>query len=349
MTPLVVAGRRIGPGFPVFIIAEAGVNHNAELGLAIKLVEAAEQAGADAVKFQTWVTEKLVVQDAPLADYQRANVGRDVGQFEMLKRLELSYDDFRRLKEYSDRRKYLFFSTPDEEDSADFLESLGVALFKIGSGEVTNLPLLRHVARMRKPLILSTGMSTLEEVSQAVAAIRGEGNPSLALLHCVSNYPADPMECNLRAMDTLAAAFGCPVGFSDHTLGMETAIAAVARGAAIIEKHLTLDRTLPGPDHRASLDPVQFGEFVRALRQTERSLGNGVKVPTPSELETRKAVQKVIVSAREIAAGRPLSASDLCLRRGAAGMPPAQLPGLLGRVLKQNLEGGRVLRSDMLQ
>lgn len=343
-----VAGRKIGAGAPLFIIAEAGVNHNGDVGLALKLIDAAKQAGADAVKFQTWVTGKLVVRDAPMAEYQKRNIGVDEGQFEMLKRLELSYDAFRKLKAHADRLDYLFFSTPDEEDSADFLEQLDVPLFKIGSGEVTNIPLLRHVAKKKKPLILSTGMSTLAEVTAAVGAIRDTGNEKFALLHCVSNYPASPDECNLRAMDTMAAAFDCPVGYSDHTLDNVVSIAAAARGACIIERHITLDTAMSGPDHRASLDPGQFAEFVRAIRSTERALGSGVKKPAPSELATKKVVQKAIITARALRKGARILPEDICLRRASGGLPPTELTRVIGRAAARDVEPGRVITPDML-
>jgi N,N'-diacetyllegionaminate synthase len=294
------------------------------------------------------VTEKLVTRDARMATYQMANLGYEVTQFEMLKRLELGYDAFRTIKAYADRRRYLFFSTPDEEDSADFLDQLGVPLFKIGSGEVTNLPLLRHVAKKGKPIILSTGMSALADVEEAVRTLRESGNDTFALLHCVSSYPADPSECNLKAIDTMFSAFGCPVGFSDHTLGIQVAIAAVARGACIIEKHLTLDKTMPGPDHKASLDPPEFAELVRAIRATEAALGNGVKRVAPSEFATRAVVQKVIVAARAIKAGTPIEQGDLCLRRAASGLPASHLAYFIGRRLNCDLAAGDVVSTGFL-
>ena len=228
VTAIEIAGRKIGPGHPCFIVAEAGVNHNGSLEMAKHLVDAACEAEVDAVKFQTWDTEKLLVPDAPMAEYQKRNLGKDQSQFQMIKELELSYGQFAEIKDYADRLGILFLSTPDEEDSADFLEKQAVPAFKIGSGEVSNLPFLRHVARKGKPIILSTGMSTLSEVESAVRVIEDTGNRNLVLLHCVSNYPTEPEDCNLRAMDTLAAAFQYPVGFSDHTLGSMVAIAVAS-------------------------------------------------------------------------------------------------------------------------
>jgi N,N'-diacetyllegionaminate synthase len=331
MNDIKIPGRRIGSGQPVFIIAEAGVNHNGDYRLACRLIDAALDSGADAVKFQTWITEKLVLKNAVLADYQRKNLGEKKSQYEMLKSLELSFPTFRRLKAYAKRRGILFLSTPDEEESADFLEEIGVPLFKIGSGEITNLPYLKHVGRKGRPIILSTGMSTLAEVKAAVRAIEKTRNRNLVLLHCVSNYPAQPPDCNLAAMATLHAEFGYPVGFSDHTQGQSVAVAAVAMGACVLEKHLTLDNRMKGPDHRASLNPTDFASLVRAMREAESAMGDGRKQPTASELKTKKVVQKTLVTARALRAGVMLRAKDIVLRRTSGGLPRSSLPLLLGR------------------
>lgn len=343
-----ISERLIGADRPVFIIAEVGVNHNGDLGLAKRLVDAARDCGADAVKFQTWVTEKLVAPDARMAEYQVRNVGKQESQFAMLKRLELSHDAFREIKDYADACGLLFFSTPDEEDSADFLDKLGVPLFKIGSAEVTNLPFLQHVARKGKPIILSTGMSTLGEVEEAVQMVEGAGNHQLVLLHCVSDYPAQPQDCNLRAMDTLKEAFPYPVGFSDHTLGIDIAIAAVARGASVLEKHLTLDKAMPGPDHVMSLDAGEFAKMVRAIRTVEAALGTGRKQPAPAELGTKRVVQKAIVAARNVPAGRQLTREDLALRRTSGGLPARYMEVLIGRETKCPIMTHQMVSLDML-
>ncbi|MEM7355792.1 MAG: N-acetylneuraminate synthase [Acidobacteriota bacterium] len=344
MIEIAPSGRKIGDGHPVFVIAEAGVNHNGELSLAKELVDAANESGADAVKFQTWITSELVAADAPMAEYQQENVGTSQSQYEMLEALELSQSDFSELRDYAERRGILFFSTPDEPHSADFLDQLGAPLFKIGSGEVTNLPFLRYVAAKGKPLILSTGMSTLGEVEEAVRTIEATDNRQLILLHCVSDYPADPADCNLRALDTLRTAFGYATGFSDHTLGYETALAAVARGACVIEKHLTLDKSMAGPDHRASMNPAELADLVTSIRKVESALGTGHKRPTLAELETRKVVQKSIVTSRDLAAGSILQEADLALRRTSGGLPPAELPQVLGRRLKAAVSAEHPLR-----
>jgi N-acetylneuraminate synthase/N,N'-diacetyllegionaminate synthase len=338
-----VQHRPVGGSAPVFIVAEAGVNHNGDPALATRLVDAAADAGADAVKFQTFSARALVSPQAPKAAYQRETTGSAESQLDMLARLELSLEQHAALQAHAAGRGLLFFSTPFDEASADLLQSLGVLLFKLPSGEITNLALLRHVAAKGRPIILSTGMSTLDEVTEAVAAIREAGDPPLALLHCLSAYPAPVSEMNLRAMDTLRARFGCPVGLSDHTLGIEIAVAAVARGAAIVEKHLTLDRNLPGPDHRASLDPRDFTAMVRAIRSVEAALGDGIKRPMPSETDTRAVARKSLVAARAIRAGQTLTADLIAIRRPGTGIPPGDLARVLGRRVRRGLAAGEVI------
>lgn len=338
-----IGERWIGAGAPVFIVGEAGVNHNGDLGLARRLVDVAAEAGADAVKFQTFRSEALVSRNAPKAAYQRETTGAGESQREMLARLELTLDQHAEIREHCAKRGILFFSTPFDELSADALETLGVALFKLPSGEITNLPFLRHVASKRKPIILSTGMSTLAEVAQAVAAIREAGDPPLALLHCVSAYPAPASEMNLRAMDTLRERFGCPVGLSDHTLGIEVAAAAVARGATIVEKHFTLDKRLPGPDHLASLEPGELARLVRAIRTVEAALGDGEKRPMPSEMDTRRVARKSLVTARPIRAGEKLTADLVAIKRPGTGISPADLPRVLGRTVRRDLAADEMI------
>jgi N-acetylneuraminate synthase/N,N'-diacetyllegionaminate synthase len=338
----------IGPEEQCFIIAEAGVNHNGSLEIAKQLVAAALHAGADAVKFQTFQTDKLVTQDAEMAEYQRPSTRGRTNQYDMLRQLELTHADFVELKSYADTMGILFLSTPHDEESADFLADLGVPAFKIASGDVTNLPLLRRVALKGKPVILSTGMAYLGEVETAVRAIEQTGNSNLILLHCVSNYPSQAESCNLRAMDTLAQAFRYPVGFSDHTLGLEVALAAAARGARLIEKHLTLDTTLTGPDHKASLSPDDFAAMVKAVRVVEAALGNGIKAPLSSELEIRRVARKSVVAARPIPAGRAIVAEDLALRRSSGGLDPEYMPFIIGRNLRRSVDVNSVITLDML-
>ena len=338
MTPLVIGGRRIGVDAPVWVIAEAGVNHNGDLALARRLVEAAAAAGADAVKFQTFRSAALVTAAAPKAAYQTRATASGESQRAMLQALELDVAAHAELRDHARKHGLTFFSSPFDEASADLLASLDVEAFKVPSGEIVNLPYLRHLARFGKPLVISTGMATLDEVGLALDTVREAGDPAVAVLHCVSAYPAPVAEMNLRAMDTLRERFGRPVGLSDHSLGITVALAAVARGATVLEKHLTLDRSLPGPDHAASLDPADFAALVAGVREIEAALGDGDKRPMPSELDTRRVARKSIVAARRMAAGERLTMEALTLKRPGTGIPPADLPRVLGRRLLRAVE-----------
>lgn len=344
-----ISDRLIGPHQPCFIIAEAGVNHNGDPALARKLVDVAADAGADAVKFQTFRAERIVSADAPKAEYQLQTTDKAESQLDMLRRLELPAEAHRELFECCRKRNILFLSTPFDEQSADFLEELGVAAFKIGSGDLTNLPFLTYVSGKGLPLIVSTGMSTLAEVEAAVEAIGAAGNRDVVLLQCVSNYPADAADVNLRAMQTMSAAFGVPVGYSDHTLGIEVAGAAVAMGACVIEKHFTLDRGLPGPDHRASLEPDEMKAMVAGIRKVESALGDGQKRPAASEANTAVVARKSLVAARDITAGTVLTEAMIAMRRPGTGLPPALLKHVIGRTLRTDVGAGTVLRMDMLE
>lgn len=333
------------PNAAPFIIAEAGVNHNGDLVLAEKLIDAAKDAGADAVKFQTFRAENLVSPDAPLAQYQAANGVVD-SQFEMIRKLELDEAAHRRLMAHCARRDIVFLSTPFDEPSADLLEKLGLPLFKIPSGEITNKPFLTHVARKNKPMIVSTGLCDLEEVRRAVGWIRAVSDVPVTLLHCVTEYPAPADQINLRAMDALRDAFGLPVGYSDHTLGTEISVAAAARGATVIEKHLTLDRALPGPDHAASLEPKEFAEMVRQIRAVVSALGDGVKRPAPCEAKNAPVARKSLVAARDLPAGHPLTAADLAVKRPGTGLPPYELEAVVGRRLRRAVRRDQVLTRE---
>jgi N,N'-diacetyllegionaminate synthase len=344
-----VTGRKIGPGHPCFIIAEAGVNHNGSLDMARQLVAAAAQAGADAVKFQTFKAANVVSPAAPKADYQVATTGGGDSQLEMVKRLELPFEAFRELFAYAQEKGIIFLSTPFDEESADFLYDLGVSAFKIASGEITNLPFLAHVARKGKPMIVSTGMSRLPEVETAVEAIENAGNYDIVLLHCVSNYPADPADVNLRAMKTLYDAFGFPVGYSDHTLGIEVPLAAVAMGACIVEKHFTLDRALPGPDHRASLEPQEFAAMVRGIRIVEAAMGHGRKEPAASEAGIADVARRSLFAACDIPAGASLSEEMIAILRPGTGLPPSMKSTLKGRIARIAIPAGTALKEDMFE
>lgn len=305
----------------VYIIAEAGVNHNGQLDLALKLCDAAKAAGVDAVKFQTWKTENIVTAQARQAAYQTENTGIEESQYDMLKKLELSYDHFRYIQEYCKKIGIDFLSTPDEEESLAFLVSLGLPFIKVGSGEVTNIPYLRKIGSQGKPVILSTGMSNLAQVATAYDTLLKAGANGVSLLHCTTNYPCPMEEVNLRAMITLRDAFKCHVGYSDHTMGTEVPVAAVALGAEIIEKHFTLDRTMEGPDHKASLEPSELKLMVQQIRNIENALGDGIKRPNRSEAENAKVVQKSILAKRSIKMGEVLTEENLTVKRAGAGIP----------------------------
>ena len=313
-----------------FIIAEAGVNHNGRLDLAFRLCDAAKAAGADAVKFQTWVTEKIVTADTAMAAYQQRNLASKESQFRMLKALELSYAQFAEIKRYCDALGITFLSTGDNPEDIDFRLGLGMPCIKLGSGDITNIPLLRHVGRCARPVLLSTGMSDLEQVRKAYSTLREAGATDITVLHCTTNYPCPPEEVNLKAMQTLSRELGCPVGYSDHTLGTEVPVAAVAMGACVIEKHLTLDHTMEGPDHPASMEPADFAEMVRQIRRIEAALGDGIKRPNASEQAIAASVLKRIVAARDIRAGEVLTEEMLAVKRSPAGLSAGQWDEVCG-------------------
>ena len=307
-----------------YIIAEAGVNHNGQLDLALKLCDAAKNTGVNAIKFQTWKTEKVVSTHTEKASYQKANTNLITeSQYEMLKKLELSYEHFSIIKDYCTKIGIDFLSTPDEEDSLDFLMGLGLPVIKIGSGEVTNIPYLRYIGSYKKPVILSTGMSDLSMVETAYNTLLQSGASSVTLLHCTTNYPCPMEEVNLLAMNTLKAAFKCRVGYSDHTMGVEIPVAAVALGAEIIEKHFTLNRSMDGPDHRCSLEPSELKYMVESIRNIEKALGDGIKRPNRSEVEISKVVRRVILAKHSIAKGEVLSKDNLVVKRSGKGVSAA--------------------------
>lgn len=317
----------------VFIIAEAGVNHNGNMDLAEKLVDSAAEAGADAVKFQTFRTESLVRRDAPKADYQKTTTAADESQFDMIRKLELDAAAHRDLMEHCRARGILFLSSPFDLESIDLLNALELEIFKIPSGEITNLPYLRRIGRLSKRIILSTGMADLGEVAAALNVLVGAGaeKERVTLLHCNTEYPTPMEDVNLRAMTTLGAAFGTPIGYSDHTLGIEIPIAAVTLGATVIEKHFTLDRTLEGPDHKSSLEPAELAAMVRAIRNVSTALGSGIKGPSPSEMRNIPIARKSIVAAQAIRKGEVFSEANLTTKRPAHGLSPMQWDSLIGK------------------
>lgn len=315
----------------VYVIAEAGVNHNGSLDLAIKLCNEAKNAGADAVKFQTWKTELVITKGTSKAEYQSRNIGGQGDQFEMLKKLELSYNDFIKIKEHCDRIGIQFLSTADENESLDFLLNLGIPIIKLGSGELTNIPFLHYVGSKGKPVILSTGMAYLGDVERALKILYAEGADDVTLLHCTTNYPCPMNEVNLRAMITLRDAFKCKVGYSDHTMGIEIPIAAVALGAEVIEKHFTLDRNMEGPDHEASINPVELKQMIVSIRNIESALGNGIKQPNESEIKISTVVTKRIVAQKNIQPGDVLDSYNICVKRANSGLPSYMWDLIIGR------------------
>ena len=322
------------------IIAEAGVNHNGDLEIARELVRRAAAAGADFIKFQTFQTARSISRHAPKADYQKQTTGASESQYEMVKRLELSEADHLALVDECRRAGIGFFSTAFDRDSHDLLIRLGIDRVKIPSGEITNLPLLRHLTREGLPVILSTGMATLGDIETALDIIQENGTPRdrVTLLHCTSEYPAPMHEVNLRAMVTLGKAFGTAIGYSDHTEGIEVPIAAVALGATVIEKHFTLDRSMAGPDHLASIDPPQLDAMVAAIRNIERALGDGVKRPTESERRNVRVARKSIVAARPIRAGEIFDEDNLDTKRPGTGISPLLWDSVMGRAATRDFD-----------
>lgn len=346
--PITIAGRPVGPGHSCFVIAEAGVNHNGNVDLACRLVDAAVAARADAVKFQTFTADLVAAKTAPKAQYQLQTASDQESQLEMIRRLELPAAAFLRIADYCRRRGIIFLSTPFDEASVDLLRKCEVPAFKIPSGEITNLVLVDYIARQGLPLIISTGMSDLEEVAACVATVRQSQNSGFALLHCVSGYPSRAEDSNLRAMATLADRFRVPVGYSDHTLGIEVACAAVALGASILEKHVTLDPSMPGPDHRMSLDPSDLTAFVAAVRNVEQALGDGTKRPVAAEADVHAAARRSIVASRAVAAGTRLTAADLAFKRPGTGLPVTAASALIGRTTRRPLTKDELIDWDAL-
>ena len=348
LRPFAIGSKKIGAQHPCYVIAEAGVNHNGDVALAHRLVDAAADAGADAVKFQTFNPEKLAATEAPKAEYQKRTTEATESHRAMLEAVVLSRSAHHELVAHARERGIEFLSSPFDEESADFLLELDLPAFKIPSGEITNLPLLRHIARYGRPMLMSTGMCEMVEVSEAMDTIRTAGNPPVALFHCVSNYPAQARSANLRAMHSLAAAFGVPVGWSDHTPGIEIGLAAVALNACLLEKHLTMSRQLSGPDHSASLEPNELAALVQGVRAIESALGDGIKRPQDEEMGTRTVARKSLHWNRGLPAGHRVQLTDLICLRPGNGLPPARLEGMVGRQLLREVKEGAMVTVDDL-
>lgn len=318
------------------IIAEAGVNHNGDVNIAFQLCDAAKEAGADVVKFQTWKTEEIITKNVVQAEYQKENTGVQESQFDMLKKLELTQDEFCQVKKHCDEIGIQFTSTADEAGSLDFLMSLGLPFIKIGSGEIGNISYLRYIGSKKMPVILSTGMSSLADIDISLQALREGGATDISLLHCTTSYPCVFENVNLNAMNTIREAFKLPVGYSDHTLGSTVAVAAVAMGAKIVEKHFTLDKNMKGPDHKASADPEEFKAYVKDIRDIEAAMGDGKKVPTGVEKEISKVVLKRIVAKKPIFEGQIITEADICVKRNNVGMPCNKWDDVMGTVARKN-------------
>lgn len=327
----------------IFIIAEAGVNHNGNLETARKLIDAAAAAGADAVKFQTFKTENLVCRNAGKAAYQMETTDEEESQFDMLKKLELTPDMHRELISYCREKNIMFLSTPFDLDSLHYLVECGLGIIKIPSGEITNYPLLKEAAKSGRRIILSSGMSTLDEVREAVAVLRENGGADITVLHCNTEYPTPFSDVNLRAMQTIKEGIGISVGYSDHTPGIEAAVAAAALGAEVIEKHFTLDRNMAGPDHKASLEPDELAEMVRAVRHIEQALGSGKKEPSASEKKNMSVARKSIVAKCGIKAGDIFTEENLTAKRPGTGLSPMLWDQVIGQKAKRDFAADEMI------
>lgn len=343
-----IGAKKIGPHQPVYIIAEAGVNHNGNVDLAEKMIKIAADCGADAVKFQAFNSDLLASHGSPLADYQKKNVRTARTQRTMLRELELQAGDFVRLKAACEKAGVEFLVSPFDLESLKMLFTLGVNAVKIASSELTDTPLLAAIAARKVPALMSTGMSTLDEVKAAIKVLRSGKLKEIALFHCVSAYPAPYDQSNLRAISTLKKNFAVPVGYSDHSPGLHIGVAAVAAGAMLLEKHFTLDRKMPGPDQALSLEPSELHSFVTAVRQVEKAMGNGIKEPVAAEGNVREMARKSLVATRAIARGEKLTADMLTTKRPATGIEPAKIAKVIGRRAKCDIPADTVITWDMV-
>lgn len=342
-----VRDREIGPGNPCFIIAEAGINHNGDINLAKTLVDVAADAGADAVKFQTFISEDLVTRDLGTVKYQMENLGVETTQFDMLKSLELSLDEFKDLKKYCDEKEIIFLSTL--HSNSKVLDFMGVFLpaFKVGSGDLNNLPFLEEIAKRKKPIILGTGMSTMEEIKEAIDLIKTYNNEEIIILHATTNYPCPLEEVNLNAMKTLRSELDCLVGYSDHTEGITVPIMAVSLGAVVLEKHFTLNKTLPGPDHKASLNPQELKRMVAEIRNVEKALGSSEKKPVNSELDILTKIRKSLVANMDIKKGTKITRKMIAIKRPGTGLSPKNFNLIIGKIINRDIRKDQLLRDDM--
>lgn len=327
----------------VFVIAEAGVNHNGDINIAKKMIDVAAESGVDAIKFQTFISEKCITVNAEKANYQKETTNNQETQLEMVKKLELSFEEFVELKRYCEEKKIMFLSTAFDIDSVKFLNGLGLEIYKIPSGEITNFLLLREIGRLQKKVIMSTGMCNLEEVEQAVKVLNKYGTKDIILLHCTTQYPTPMEDVNLRAMLSMGNELKLPIGYSDHTQGIEVPIAAVTMGATVIEKHFTLDKTMEGPDHKASLEPEELRKMVKSIRNIEKALGDGNKNITESEKDNLPIVRKSIVAACKIEKGELFTEKNLTVKRPGNGISPMKWDEIIGKISDKTYEVDEVI------
>ena len=344
-----IGDRIIGDSSPVFIISEAGVNHNGDLDMARRLVEEAGSCGADCIKFQTFKAERVVTVSAPKAKYQLGTTDRTESQLDMLRKIELKPEHHLELKEHAENLGLVFLSTPYNFEDIDLLESIGVLAYKVASGQIVEHPFLRKISQTGKPIFLSTGMATTAEIESALKTIHDEGNDSVVLLQCTTNYPSRIEDANLRVIQSFMSAFGCLVGYSDHTIGEESAIASVALGAKVIEKHFTLDKNLPGPDHSSSMTPEELKSLVEKIHRTETSLGNAKKEPTEIEKENSIGMRRSIVASRDIQKGEAITVDNITFKRPATGLSPQFYDKILGKKASRDMSYDELLQKDMIE
>ncbi|KKQ57704.1 MAG: N-acetylneuraminate synthase [Parcubacteria group bacterium GW2011_GWA2_38_13] len=342
-----IHNKTIGYKHPVFIIAEAGVNHNGRLDLALNLVDAVSESGADAIKFQTWKAEQLTTKSAKMAAYQKKNMGVEKSQFDMLKGLELREDFFEPIMKRCREKNLIFLSTPHGGfEAVDFLEKLDIPAYKFGSGDLTNIPVLEHAARYQRPMIIGTGMANMDEVKNAIDCIKNQGNNDIIALHCTTNYPCPPNEINLMALITMKKKLDVLVGYSDHTLGIQTPIMSATLGACVIEKHITLDRDMPGPDHLASTEPDEFKKMVDALRLVKTILGSNQKKPNQSEIAIMEIAKKSIVSTKNIKKGEVFTKNNIGIKRPGNGIEPRFYFDILGKISKTDVAEDSLIQKE---
>lgn len=349
MKSIKINNKNIGKNSPVFLIAEAGVNHNGKLNLAKKMINVAAKSKVDAIKFQTFKSESLMLKKTPKVSYQKKGTKMGENFYEMIKKFEFTEEQFLILKKYCDKKNLIFLSTPFDSDSVNLLNRLNIPAYKIGSGDMNNYPLLELICQIKKPILLSTGMATLEEVKQSVDFIKSKGISEIILFQCTTDYPSSFEEINLNVIDTYKKEFpGLIIGFSDHSIGFEASIGATAKGVKVIEKHFTLDRNLEGPDHKASMDPIELIEWVKSIKNLEKAMGSYIKNPSRSEQEIAQIARKSVVSAIDLKKGDELNRENITVKRPGSGIPPTGYYSLLGRKINRDIPKDTIIKYEDL-